>query len=80
MTMDTFDRVKNILVGIIGVTDNRIVQSAGLLDDLGVDSLDSVELLTELEDEFGFEIPDEDLEAIITVGDAVKYIDKRLAE
>ncbi len=74
-----FERVKKIVVEQLGVEDNEVVSSAGFVDDLGADSLDLVELVMSLEEEFSnpsrkVEIPDEDAEKIATVQNAVDYI------
>lgn len=71
---DTFARVKNIIVDRLGVDDSKVNPEATFKDDLGADSLDVVELIMELEDEFDLEISDEDAEKISTVGDVVTYI------
>jgi acyl carrier protein len=60
------------------VSENEVVPEAKFVDDLGADSLDLVELVMALEDEYGIEIPDEDAEKIVTVGDALKYIQERV--
>ena len=73
--MSTFDKVKDVVLDKLGVEDSQITMEASFVDDLGADSLDSVELIMELEEEFGIEIPDDDAENITTVGAAVKYID-----
>ena len=67
-------RVKAIIVRQLGVKDDDVAQGKAFVEDLGADSLDIVELVMAMEDEFGFEIPDEEAETIRTVGDAVKYI------
>jgi acyl carrier protein len=67
-------RVKAIIVRQLGVKDDDVAQAKSFVEDLGADSLDIVELVMAMEDEFGFEIPDEEAETIRTVGDAVKYI------
>ena len=67
-------RVKAIIVRQLGVKDDDVAAAKSFVDDLGADSLDIVELVMAMEDEFGFEIPDEEAETIRTVGDAVKYI------
>ncbi len=67
-------KVKAIIVRQLGVKDEEIKPEKAFIDDLGADSLDIVELIMAMEDEFGFEIPDEEAEGIRTVGDAVKYI------
>ncbi|MDK2855115.1 MAG: acyl carrier protein [Bacillota bacterium] len=72
--MSIFDRVKEIIVDQLGVDEEAVTPEASFVDDLGADSLDIVELVMALEEEFGIEIPDEDAEKITTVGDAVEYI------
>lgn len=72
---DTLDRVKKIIVDRLGVDESKITLEASFKEDLGADSLDVVELVMELEDEFDMEISDEDAEKITTVGDVVKYIE-----
>jgi acyl carrier protein len=72
---DTFDRVKKIIVDRLGVDESKVTPEATFKDDLGADSLDIVELIMELEDEFDMEISDEDAEKISTVGDVVTYIE-----
>jgi acyl carrier protein len=71
---DVIDRVKNIVVDRLGVEESEVTLEASFEDDLGADSLDVVELVMELEDEFDLEISDEDAEKITTVGEVVKYI------
>lgn len=73
--MENFDKVKDIIVDRLGVDADKVTAEASFKDDLGADSLDIAELVMELEDQFGTEIPDEDAEKIKTVGDAVKYIE-----
>jgi acyl carrier protein len=73
--MADFDKVKSIIVEQLGVDESAVTPEASFIDDLGADSLDTVELVMALEEEFGIEIPDEDAEKIQTVGDAIKYID-----
>jgi len=75
VSMSTLDKVKEIIVERLSVDEKDVVESASFIDDLGADSLDTVELVMALEEEFGLEIPDEEAEKIATVGDAVKYID-----
>ncbi len=70
-------RLKNIIAEQLGVDESRVVPSASFTDDLEADSLDLVELIMSLEEEFGVEIPDEDAERITTVGDAVNYLRER---
>ncbi|MBI5511028.1 MAG: acyl carrier protein [Deltaproteobacteria bacterium] len=67
-------RVKAIIVRQLGVKEDDVATGKSFVDDLGADSLDIVELVMAMEDEFGFEIPDEEAEGIRTVGDAIKYI------
>lgn len=67
-------RVKAIIVRQLGVKEDEVAAEKSFVDDLGADSLDIVELVMAMEDEFGFEIPDEEAENIRTVGDAVSYI------
>ena len=69
------DKVKNIIVEQLGVDEKEVKPEAHFVDDLGADSLDVVELVMALEEEFKLEISDEDAEKIATVGDAVKYIE-----
>ena len=76
--MSTFDKVKDIIIDKLGVEEEKIKSEASFVDDLGADSLDTVELIMQLEEEFGIEIPDDDAEKITTVGSAVEYIEKHL--
>ena len=71
----TIDKVKNIVVDHLGVDEDKVTDNASFIDDLGADSLDTVELVMAFEEEFGIEIPDDAAESIQTVGDAVKFID-----
>ena len=71
---DTADRVKKIVVEHLGVDEDKVVDNASFIDDLGADSLDTVELVMAFEEEFGIEIPDDAAESILTVADAVKFI------
>jgi len=71
---DIFDRVKKIIVDRLGVDEAEVTLEASFKEDLGADSLDVVELVMELEDEFDMEISDEDAEKITTVGEVVNYI------
>ncbi len=73
------DRVKKIVVEHLGVEADKVSGEASFIDDLGADSLDTVELVMAFEEEFGIEIPDDAAETIQTVGDAVKFIDKAAA-
>jgi len=72
---DVFDRVKDIIVEQLDVDESQVTMEASFAEDLDADSLDVVELVMELEDEFDLEIADEEAEKISTVGDAVEYID-----
>ncbi|ASJ54478.1 acyl carrier protein [Brevibacillus porteri] len=72
---DTLERVKKIIVDRLGVDESKITLEASFKEDLGADSLDVVELVMELEDEFDLEISDEDAEKITSVGEVVKYIE-----
>lgn len=72
---DIFDRVKSIVVDRLGVDEAEVKMESSFKEDLGADSLDVVELVMELEDEFDLEISDEDAEKITTVGEVVKYIE-----
>ena len=74
--MSTFDKVKDVIIDKLGVEEDSIKSEAHFVDDLGADSLDTVELIMEFEEEFGIEIPDDDAEKITTVGSAVEYIKK----
>jgi acyl carrier protein len=71
---DVAERVKKIIVEHLGVEEAKVVENANFIDDLGADSLDTVELVMAFEEEFGIEIPDEAAEKILTVKDAVDYI------
>ena len=75
MSAETLNRVIEIVVDKLGVEQNKVTENAKFIDDLGADSLDTVELIMEFEDEFSIEIPDEDAEKILSVKEAVKYID-----
>lgn len=74
----TAERVKDIIVKQLGVKPEEVTDDASFTDDLGADSLDLVEVVMALEEEFGAQIPDEDAEKIKTVGDATKYIDTNM--
>ena len=73
---DTADRVKKIVIEHLNVDSDKVTENASFIEDLGADSLDTVELVMAFEEEFGIEIPDDAAESIVTVGDAVKFIDK----
>ena len=72
--MEIFEKVKEIIVEQLGVAEDAVTEQAAFIDDLGADSLDIVELIMALEEEFDLEIPDTEAEKIVTVGDAVEYI------
>jgi len=74
MSNETLNKVVEIVVDKLGVEKSKVTESAKFIDDLGADSLDTVELIMEFEDEFGLEIPDEDAETILSVDQAVQYI------
>jgi acyl carrier protein len=76
---DTAERVKKIVVEHLNVDADKVTENASFIEDLGADSLDTVELVMAFEEEFGIEIPDDAAESIVTVGDAVKFIDKSQA-
>ena len=71
---EIFEKVKEIIVEQLGVTETSVTLDASFIDDLGADSLDIVELIMALEEEFDTEIPDSDAEKVVTVGDVVDYI------
>lgn len=76
---EVFEKVKNIIVEQLGATESSVTMEASFIDDLGADSLDIVELIMALEEEFDTEIPDADAEKVVTVGDVVEYIKEHLA-
>ena len=76
---DVADRVRKIVVEHLGVEEEKVTENASFIDDLGADSLDTVELVMAFEEEFGVEIPDDAADSILTVGDAVKFIEKAQA-
>jgi acyl carrier protein len=73
------DKVKKIIVDKLGVDETEVTPESSFTNDLGADSLDTVELIMEFENEFGLSIPDDQAEKIQTVGDAIKYIEDNLA-
>ena len=74
---DIQEQVKKIVVDHLGIDESKVVPEAKFIDDLGADSLDTVELVMAFEEEFGSEISDSDAEKILTVGDAVKFIENK---
>jgi acyl carrier protein len=74
----TYDRVKALVIKLLGVTPEKVVMEARFREDLEADSLDLVELIMAFEEEFGGEISDEDAQKITTVGEAVRYLDERI--
>jgi acyl carrier protein len=75
--MSVENDVKDIIVEQLGVNAEEVVEDASFVDDLGADSLDTVELVMALEEKFGLEIPDEDAEKIVTVKNAIEYIQEK---
>jgi len=73
---DIAERVKKIVVEQLGVENVKVTHEAAFIEDLGADSLDTVELVMAFEEEFGVEIPDDTAETILTVGDAVNFLEK----
>ena len=78
--MAVSDKVKSIIVEQLGVDEEEVTPDASFVDDLGADSLDTVELVMAFEEEFSVEVPDEDAEKLQTVGQVVKYIDEKTAK
>ena len=74
---EIFEKVKEIVIDRLGVTEDAVTNEASFVDDLGADSLDIVELVMALEEEFEMEIPDEDAEKVVTVGDVVEYLKEK---
>ena len=77
MTKDVANKVKKMVVDHLGVEESKVNDEANFIDDLGADSLDTVELVMAFEEEFGSEISDSEAEKILTVGDAVKFIESK---
>ena len=75
---DTFDQIKEVVVELLNVDAAKVTPAARFREDLEADSLDLVELIMAFEDKFGGEISDEDAQKIVTVGDAVKYVDEHM--
>ena len=80
MADDTQQKVTDLIVDQLGVDADSVSPDAHFIDDLGADSLDTVELVMAFEEEFDIEIPDEDAEKLETVSDAIEYLNKRLSE
>jgi|TARA_B100001964_G_scaffold121367_1_gene134747 acyl carrier protein len=74
---DVASKVKKIVIDHLGVDEAKVTEEASFIDDLGADSLDTVELVMAFEEEFGSEISDSEAEKILTVGDAIKYIENK---
>jgi acyl carrier protein len=74
---DVREKVKQVIVEQLSVNPEEVTDDASFIEDLGADSLDIVELVMELEEQFGVDIPDEEAEKILTVGEAIKYIEER---
>ena len=77
MTKDVSSKVKKMVADHLGVDETKVVDEANFIDDLGADSLDTVELVMAFEEEFGAEISDSEAEKILTVGDAIKFIESK---
>ena len=75
---EQYDKVKEIIIDKLGIDIGKITMDAKFIDDLGADSLDTVELIMQFEEEFGIEIPDEEAEGLLSVGQAVDYITNKL--
>ena len=80
MSEPTEARVREIIINELGVEPEKVTDDASFVEDLGADSLDTVELVMAFEEEFGIEIPDEDAEQMRTVGDAIKYLNEHASE
>ena len=79
MTKNVSSKVKKMVADHLGVEETKVTEDASFIDDLGADSLDTVELVMAFEEEFGSEISDSDAEKILTVGDAIKFIESKSA-
>ena len=79
MTKDVANKVKKMVSDHLGVDEAKVVEESSFIDDLGADSLDTVELVMAFEEEFGAEISDSEAEKILTVGDAIKFIESKSA-
>ncbi|OGW92060.1 MAG: acyl carrier protein [Omnitrophica bacterium RIFCSPHIGHO2_02_FULL_63_14] len=79
-TAEIMQKVKSIIAEQLGVKPEEVTDTASFVDDLGADSLDTVELVMALEEEFGIEIPDEDAEKMTTVGEALRYVEEKASK
>ena len=79
MAKDVSNKVKKMVADHLGVDETKVTEEANFIDDLGADSLDTVELVMAFEEEFGSEISDSEAEKILTVGDAIKFIESKSA-
>ena len=77
--MSVEEKVREIIVDQLGVDEKQVTAGAAFIDDLGADSLDTVELIMQFEEEFGIEIPDDDAESLLSVGKAVDYISNKIS-
>ena len=75
---EIFEKIKNIIIEQLQVSETAVTEEASFIDDLGADSLDIVELVMAIEETFDIEIPDEDAEKVVTIGDVVKYISEKV--
>ena len=80
MSANVQEKVRSIIAEQLGVKPEQVTPQASFIDDLGADSLDTVELVMALEEEFGVEIPDEEAEKLVTVGDAIQYIEDKAGQ
>jgi acyl carrier protein len=79
MSADTFKKIQDIIVDLLGVDPDRVTRDARFREDLEADSLDLVELIMEFEEQFGATVPDEDAQQLKTVGQVVDYVEQRMA-
>ena len=79
MTKDISSKIKKMVTDHLGIDESKVTDEANFIDDLGADSLDTVELVMAFEEEFGSEISDSEAEKILTVGDAIKFIESKSA-
>lgn len=80
MAVDVAAQIKEAIVEKLGVEESKVTDNASFINDLGADSLDTVELIMELENRFNIQIPDEDQEKIQTVGDAISYVQSKIGD